>query len=76
MSGAIMNATGCFLRCVHPHWDNCIVLGGGGIDLYVAGWMTQCEFVPGVASRSGQKLNAACLSTIQFLSGPVQPEMM
>lgn len=61
MSAAIMNATGCFLRSVHPHWDNCIMWG---IDLYMAGWMTQCE-VPGDASRSGQKLDAAYLSIMQ-----------
>lgn len=40
--------------------------GGGGLDLYMAGWRIQCEFVQGDASRSGQKLNAACLSIIQF----------
>lgn len=64
MSGAIMNATGCFLRSVHPHWDNRI--GRGGIELCVAEWRTQCEFVPGDANRSGQKLDAACLSMLRF----------
>lgn len=36
----------------------------------MAGWMTQCEFVPGGASRSGQKLDAADLSIIQFSFRP------